>query len=89
MTKWLVLWVVMNMFPVPCSAPEPVPSEYGIESSIVAVNAVACFDSTSKEMRKTFDTKKEAEEFVEKGKEKCDSFFDCGLSDWQIVEIAK
>ena len=84
---WVVFWVVVNTFLVPCPAPVNPIAEYGIQGQALFTTALACYDSVSTRMSKEFDTKEEAEAFVAKGKTLCQGDWDnCQVSGWHITE---
>ena len=62
---WLVTWVIVSSFLVPCSAPEPACDQYGRCGSNMVTLAIACYDTEKTEHTRSFKTEKEAREFVD------------------------
>jgi len=67
--KFLVTWVVITWSVGACPPAEPVCDDYGRCSESMVTYAVACWDSSEKQMSKEFDTLAEAEKFVADGRD--------------------
>jgi len=88
--KWLVVWTVVNFWPIPCDfGPTSGYDEYGRRWTSNGQPSILCLDSETIKKEKYFDTYEEAEEFVEAGKAKPLSPFslDPQLTDWEIKKI--
>jgi hypothetical protein len=66
---WIVTWDVTNSWLVPCSdSGVMVEDEFGrLPGGIQMGTSLACFDTETKSMIETFESKKEALEFIERG----------------------
>ena len=68
--KWIVLWTVINFFPISCPPAPPTVDEYGIIKSYGSSTLQVCYDYRTTPMNKTFSSKQEAESFIN-GAPKC------------------
>jgi hypothetical protein len=91
--KWIVMYVIIQTYLVPCPTPEPTYDEFGIRTNeSMNVLSVACYDTRKTNKEKKFDSLEEAQEFVKKGKEKYTNerpFYIPGsveIEGWKIIE---
>ena len=54
--KWLVIWVVVNMWIVPCPIPPATEDEYGRSTMSNTELSVACWDTEAIKMQKEFES---------------------------------
>ena len=67
---WLVSWIAVSVFSVPCPQPGPYIDEFGVVRDQNMMTLQMCYDSNKKEMQREFDTLDEAVEFVKGGVDK-------------------
>ncbi len=67
MITWLVTWVVISIWMIPCPQSAPAHDEYGRRFDNAQILSVACWDSESIKKQKIFDTLIEAKVFVDAG----------------------
>lgn len=84
MLKIIVFWTVMQMISVPCQYSGSFTDQYGVYHQSYTVPAVACSEMRETNMSKEFNSRKEAESFIEEAK-KANSFL-VKLSNFEIVE---
>ena len=90
--KFIVTWIVVTSYLVPCPPPAPRCDDYGRCGDASFTTAQACYDSKEKPMSKEFATIREAEDFVWAGKlDSCDDIgsigqLDC-LKNFKILEV--
>jgi len=65
--KFLVTWVVVTWSLGACPPSAPMCDDYGRCYESMSTLAIACWDSSEKQMSKEFDTLAEAEAFVKEG----------------------
>lgn len=69
MITWLVTWIVVSTFHVPCPQPEAVIDEFGMGGMPSTVTTLqACYETSEKAHSKEFASYREAAEFIEKAK---------------------
>ena len=81
MIKYIVVWIVLNSFLVPCDFEPLGPDEYGRESSVYVVPAIACYGSTETKMEKWFNSFEEAHEFMVRAQKDCSE-----CSDFKLIK---
>jgi hypothetical protein len=88
MIKWVVLWTVINYFPISCPQPAPVPDEYGRDGFYSSTMTLQmCYDIAYKERSKEFDSLLAAEEFIDGAKKVANERWDSQLSGFRIQEV--
>ena len=90
--KWLVLWTLISMNPVPCQQATPVPDSYGRAPQYTSMVSLACWDVSRKSMSREFASFEDAKKFVDEGMESCKDktmlfLGDCDLQDFRVEEI--
>jgi len=80
--KWLVLWVAINSYIVPCPSDCGGVDEYGIENPCTETLAIACWHTDREEMSREFYTFNEAKHFVLEGLER-------GIEGFEIKRITE
>ena len=82
MIKFIVFWVAVSSFPVPCDhSPTTGTDEYGRKWISYGTTLQACYDTEVSDMQKAFATLDEAQEFVKNGQ------LQSGLSDFRIERV--
>jgi len=87
--NYLVIWFVMSWLIVPCQHQGPYTDEFGRVHQNYAVTLEICTKDDSKRMEKYFDTLKDAEAFVSRGKEESRTSYQHRLSGWKIENRGK
>ena len=87
--KWIVLWVVISTWMIPCPSPGPSCDEYGRCSEVTTSTLEMCWESSREDKSKEFATLEKAQEFVAAGKESCEGLYRCDLENFRIKEIKK
>jgi hypothetical protein len=88
--KWLVIWVVIQTFNVPCVPVLQPPDQFGREYYSMATNAVACFEEKKSEHYEFFESIEDARTFIEAGEEENNNLytgFGSQLKDFRIYEL--
>ena len=95
--NWIVTWMVITWSLIACPPPAPVYDAYrGEIQSSMNTTALACYDTTEKQMQKYFGTYEEALEFVKNGQMQCSEIGlvtrlsymgDCDLKGFKITEV--
>ena len=88
--KWLVVWIVIQTFNVPCEHPDPPPDKFGREALGFNTTAVACFEEEKTEHHKFFETIEKAKAFIKDGEKeliKPNDVFNNGLKDFRLYEL--
>jgi len=81
---WVVTWIVVSTFMVPCPVNYPKPDKFGVTMPSNATYANICWESTEKMMIQEFATEEEAVAFIEEGKKRYTGFTDCNLKDFKL-----
>jgi hypothetical protein len=64
--KWLVVWIALSWFTVPCdNGPSVVTDEYGRDHISMVTTLEHCMDSSEREMQREFDSLEAAQDFVQ------------------------
>lgn len=63
--KWIVMWVVLTSYSVPCNNPSPSPDAYGRLPSTISMTLMACAETIETSHQKEFDSESEARKFIE------------------------
>ena len=91
--KWLVTWLVITWFSIPCPISPPSFDEFGRKSMSGQFNLIACYDTDTARHERYFNTQKEAKEFIKRAKASCEEIHaywygdDCDLKDFKIEEV--
>jgi len=64
---WLVTWVVVSRFMISCPMPEQVCDDFGRCEYSNSTTLQICYDTQRVPHERYFDTKKEAEAFIDRG----------------------
>lgn len=88
--KWLVTWIVITWFSIPCPVSPPSFDEFGREHISNSVTLGICYDSEITRHERYFDARKEAESFIKRAKASCEENLrlssECDLRDFKIAE---
>ena len=85
--KWIVFWIAVSVFNVPCDFPAPTEDEYGFKSDMSMVPAIACFKKSEKQMYKIFDDPVAAEAFFDNANKCGEIVFSHCVKDMVIKEL--
>ena len=93
MIKWMVFWIIVNAYNVPCPQAGPTIDEFGIVHSSNSYTLQLCWDVDKKEMKREFETLEDAKAFVDKGLRECGktsnngNYMQSACKDFRIVEL--
>lgn len=86
MIKYIVTWLVINSYSVPCPVQPPIEDEYGRVTQPSMQLAIVCYKSDTTFKTKEFVSRKEAIEFIKKGEP--DSVYRLYGSMWPLINNA-
>lgn len=70
--KYLVIWIWLQTFIVPCPQPIPTPDKFGRVFETTTYTLQMCWDTNSMPQQQYFKTLKEAQDFIAEGKKEDD-----------------
>ena len=88
--NWIVTWVFISMSFIACPDPPSIHDPYRDEIHQVNTTLMACYDREEIPLHRYFETYKEAFEFVNNGKDRCENDFmigGCDLQNFKIKEL--